>query len=253
VGRIRCIKPEFPQSESIGRLSRDARLLFIELWTIADDAGKTRASSRLLASLLFPYDDDAPELMETWLQELESESCIVRYRIEDCVYLQICNFLKHQKIDHPTASRLPEFLESSRMLANNSRSLAPDLDLDLGSRIFTPLASSEKEPHSLPPTVFDLPLITGNDYGVPQKLYDEYVLAYPAISVMGELGKMRTWLLSNPKNKKTKTGITRFMCSWLARAQNNAPVLAGATRSGVTLAPARAWAPVTETTIGAKQ
>jgi hypothetical protein len=37
VGRIRSIKPEFPQSESVGRLSRDARLLFVQLWTICDE------------------------------------------------------------------------------------------------------------------------------------------------------------------------------------------------------------------------
>lgn len=35
MARIRSIKPEFPQSESIGKLSRDARPLFVLLWTIA--------------------------------------------------------------------------------------------------------------------------------------------------------------------------------------------------------------------------
>jgi hypothetical protein len=75
--RIRTIKPEFPQSQSTGRVSRDARLLFILLWTIADDVGRTRAASRMLASLLFPYDDDAPALIEGWLAELERELCIL--------------------------------------------------------------------------------------------------------------------------------------------------------------------------------
>jgi hypothetical protein len=59
MARIRTIKPEFPQSESMGRISRDARLLFVQLWCICDDHGRTRAASRMLASLLFPYDDDA--------------------------------------------------------------------------------------------------------------------------------------------------------------------------------------------------
>ena len=39
MARIRTIKPEFPQSETIGKLSREARLLFIQLWTLADDEG----------------------------------------------------------------------------------------------------------------------------------------------------------------------------------------------------------------------
>ena len=54
--RIRTIKPEFPQSESVGRLSREARLLFLLLFTLVDDAGRSRAASRMLASVLYPYD-----------------------------------------------------------------------------------------------------------------------------------------------------------------------------------------------------
>ena len=79
MARIRSIKPEFPQSESMGKVSRDARLLFVELWCICDDHGRTRAASRMLASLLFPYDDDAPKLIDGWLSELERQGCIRLY------------------------------------------------------------------------------------------------------------------------------------------------------------------------------
>jgi len=121
VGRIRSIKPEFPQSESMGRVSREARLLFVLLWTIVDDLGKARADSRLLASLLYPYDDDARGLIDGWLDELDSQGCLVRYHAEDHTYLQICNWLLHQKIDHPTPSRLPQFDEASRITRESSR------------------------------------------------------------------------------------------------------------------------------------
>ena len=123
MGRIRTIKPEFPQSESVGSLSRDARLLFIQLWTIADDSGRTRASSRLLASLLYPYDPDAPMLIGSWLDELEKQEMVRRYTVEENTYLEVCNWMKHQKIDRPTLSRLPAFDEPSRILASSSRAL----------------------------------------------------------------------------------------------------------------------------------
>ena len=42
--RIRTIKPEFPQSETVGRLTREARLLFLQLFTLVDDAGRARAA-----------------------------------------------------------------------------------------------------------------------------------------------------------------------------------------------------------------
>lgn len=121
MGRIRTIKPEFPQSETMGRISRDARLLFIELWTIADDYGKARASSRMLASLLFPYDSDAAELIDGWLDELEDSHCIRRYVVDGSTYLDIPNWSKHQKVDRPSASKLPDFAEGSPLIRDTSR------------------------------------------------------------------------------------------------------------------------------------
>ena len=107
MARIRTIKPEFPQSESMGRVSRDARLLFIQLWTLADDEGRGRGASKMLSSLLFPYDDDAPTLIDGWINELEAEGCVVRYQIEGNTLFQICNWTSHQKIDKPGKSKFP--------------------------------------------------------------------------------------------------------------------------------------------------
>jgi hypothetical protein len=131
MARIRSIKPEFPQSETIGKLSRDARLLFIQLWTICDDSGRTRAASRMLASLLFPYDDDARGLLPEWLIELDKAGCIRVYEVGGQSYLEIPNWLKHQKIDHKSPSRLPPFREDSRKLASEGETLAPHIK-DLG-------------------------------------------------------------------------------------------------------------------------
>jgi hypothetical protein len=144
--RIRTIKPEFPQSESVGRLSREARLLFLLLFTLVDDAGRTRAASRMLASLLYPYDDDAPILIDGWLGELEAADNIRRYRVKGASYLEITNWLIHQKIDKPSKSRLPAFDEASRALANPREASSGDLnpDLNQGPSIWT-LTASEKE------------------------------------------------------------------------------------------------------------
>lgn len=118
MARIRSIKPEFPQSESMGNVSRDARLTFLQLWTIADDEGRLRGNSRMLASLLFPYDGDATYLIDGWLDELEREHCILRYKNGGQSYVQICNWLIHQKIDKASKSKIPPFDESSRGFAN---------------------------------------------------------------------------------------------------------------------------------------
>jgi hypothetical protein len=130
MARIRTIKPEFPQSEKIGVLSRDARLLFVQLWTVVDDEGRTRAASRMLASLLYPYDDDAPALIGDWMDELEAKGHIRRYVVDGSQYLDIPNWLKHQKIDRPTPSRLPAYSDELASPREPSRSI----DADLGPR-----------------------------------------------------------------------------------------------------------------------
>jgi hypothetical protein len=132
MARIRTIKPEFPQSESMGRVSRDARLCFVLMWTIADDAGRLRGASRMLASLLYPYDDDAPSLMDKWLEELEAEGCIVRYDVGGSRYLQITKWLDHQKIDRPSKSKIPDAPEDSRILARVREPSLTEQDQDLG-------------------------------------------------------------------------------------------------------------------------
>jgi hypothetical protein len=141
VARIRTIKPEFPQSEGIGKLSRDARLLYVQLWTIADDEGRARAASRMLASLLYPYDDDAKGLIEGWLSELEIADKIRRYEVDGSQYLEIIKWLEHQKIDKPSKSRLPPFYENSRNVSKPREASATDL----GSSTLDLVPSSEAD------------------------------------------------------------------------------------------------------------
>jgi hypothetical protein len=87
----------------------------------------------MLASLLYPYDDDAGMLIDGWLDELERMSCIRRYEVDGSQYLEIVKWLDHQKIDRPTPSRLPEYREPSPKPREESRAL----DADLGPRTST--------------------------------------------------------------------------------------------------------------------
>lgn len=107
MGRIRTIKPEAPQSENLGRVSRDARLLFFMLFTVADDEGRGRAAPEVLAGQLFPYDLDARAHIVEWLFELEREAAVILYQRDGSAYFEILKWLQHQKIDRASASRLP--------------------------------------------------------------------------------------------------------------------------------------------------
>lgn len=73
------------------------------------------------------------------------------------------------------------------------------------------------------PQVESIPLASGDEYPITQQQADEFSRAYPAVNVLAELRKMRAWSMSNPKNRKTKGGVLRFVNQWLGRAQDNAP------------------------------
>lgn len=119
--RIRSVKPEMWQDERFGRVSRDARLLFVGLITMADDEGRLRAMPRAIVGHVFPYDDLAPGKLEKWLAELKDAGLIVRYSHENVPYIALPKWSRHQKINRASASILPappgtpspEFTESS--------------------------------------------------------------------------------------------------------------------------------------------
>jgi hypothetical protein len=106
--RIRTIKPEWPQDERRGRISRDARLLELLLRTLADDAGRLRAAPALLRGALFPFDGDVTiEMVEGWIAELLHEHLMVTYLHDGEHFAILPEWSSEQKIDHPTSSRLP--------------------------------------------------------------------------------------------------------------------------------------------------
>ena len=108
VARIRTIKPDFWQHPKTGEVSRDARLLFLGLLNEADDEGRMRYSAKRLSGVLFPFDDDAtPGMVDLWITALEREKFIVRYEVRGALYLEVCGFKKHQRINRPLPSVLP--------------------------------------------------------------------------------------------------------------------------------------------------
>jgi hypothetical protein len=74
--RIRTIKPELWQDEKVGGLSRDARLLFIGLVTMADDEGRLRALPAVILGHCLPYDADALRKVEAWLAEVAASGLV---------------------------------------------------------------------------------------------------------------------------------------------------------------------------------
>jgi hypothetical protein len=219
MARIRTIKPEFPQSESMGKVSREARLCFILLWTLADDAGRLRGNSKMLASLLYPYDDDAKKLIDKWLTELEGANCVLRYVVSGNCYIQIVAWTDHQKIEKPSASKIPAYSEvndDSRTFENVREAYPPEgKGKDQGKDQGKDSAEDEASPPLL-----SIPLIGEIEFGITEPMVAEWGRAYPGVDVLQQLRQMRAWAQANPTKRKTHRGIASFVVRWLTKAQD---------------------------------
>lgn len=71
-----------------------------------------------------------------------------------------------------------------------------------------------------PVTEFTITLNSGEEYSVTQKDFALWQDLYPNVDIPQELRKMRGWCDANPSKRKTKTGVKRFITSWLAKEQN---------------------------------
>lgn len=101
MARNRMIKPKFWDDTKIGRLTRDARLLYIGLWNFSDDIGIVIGDSVWLKSKIFPYDQIQIQQFEKWMNELVINGfiCLLSYKGERFIYLP--NFTRHQVINKP--------------------------------------------------------------------------------------------------------------------------------------------------------
>lgn len=105
MARIRSVKPEFWTDEDVTDASRDARLLFIGLWNIADDAGRLWDKPRQIKAQVLPTDDDVD--VAALIEELVGIGLLSRWVSADGRnFLQVRNFSQHQRPQHPTASKI---------------------------------------------------------------------------------------------------------------------------------------------------
>jgi hypothetical protein len=108
MARIRSIKPDFFQSETIAALPLSTRLLFIGMWTHADDNGVMVDNAKLINAAVWPLDDDPLETLRRTqedLQRLSSAHLIARYVTGSRRLIFITGWDEHQKVSHPGKER----------------------------------------------------------------------------------------------------------------------------------------------------
>ena len=108
--RIRTVKPEFWEDELLGVMPRDARLLFIATFNMADDEGILRWTPAYIKAQAFMYDDDLTLSEVGKLMQCLADTGLVFPFIAGVARQQmalVVNFRKHQRINRPQKSKLP--------------------------------------------------------------------------------------------------------------------------------------------------
>ncbi|MGW2223868.1 HNH endonuclease [Streptomyces formicae] len=108
--RIRTVKPEFWEDELLGVMPRDARLLFIATFNMADDEGILRWTPSYIKAQAFMYDDDlGPKEVDQLMRCLTDTGLIFPFvgGVAQQQMALVVNFRKHQRINRPQKSKLP--------------------------------------------------------------------------------------------------------------------------------------------------
>jgi hypothetical protein len=94
--RIRAVRPDFWQDDTLGHLSDSVRLFYIGLWCVADDAGWLEWKPAQLGASLYPYRTATRRErdIEAWGDVLLQAGRIIRH---PCGCARIPTLTKHQR------------------------------------------------------------------------------------------------------------------------------------------------------------
>ena len=106
----RLCKAEFYSDPDLLSLPRDVRLLYRDLWHIAEDSGCLEDSPFGWKIVLYPSPLDADvtvERLAEWRDALIDAGKVVAYEVDGKRYLHLVNFLRHQCLTNPKRCELP--------------------------------------------------------------------------------------------------------------------------------------------------
>jgi len=259
MARIRTVKPELARHRDLFELEKTLkapiRFAWVMMFTVCDREGRFKWRPWELKLDVLPYDEiDFSRVLDAWL----TLGMVVKYRVGREWYGCIPTFRKHQVINHREKdSDIPGIDESEEVIEEQTTQSQTFTDASLTRELHNNDALSdsygttsgegkgregkgtgrEGKGYSLErqrvddatlipesPTVILIPLNDKTDFPITQAMVDQFLELYPGIDVMQELRNCKGWSLNNPRRRKTKSGIMRYVNGWLSKAQNNARI-----------------------------
>jgi hypothetical protein len=144
MGKKRSIDSKIRASQSFAKLTYCQRDLWQGIIATADDQGRMPGVATYVRSEVWPFDDINLSQVEEALQAIEQAGYIVRYIVDDMVYLQIVNWWKYQPMqwagpsDYPAS---PGWMDRLRYHGKGNEIIVENWDtpggylLDVGSQL----------------------------------------------------------------------------------------------------------------------
>lgn len=217
----RILKESICTNDQIDELSLFEEVFFYRLIVNADDYGRYDGRIPVLKARLFPLRGDKikDSDIEKALVALVQTGLLERYRVKGRPYIRLTGWERNQQIrakksKHPSPEDAdPEEMPTNEIIGNH----LPSNDGKCGEEPTPDIKPSQAQAE---PAVIDLPLNDGTLHSVTESDIRKYMELYPAVDVMQELRSMLGWLDSNPAKRKTRSGVRRFINSWLSREQD---------------------------------
>lgn len=234
----RMLKESILMSEQINELSLFEEVAFYRLIVTVDDYGIYLADPLTLSHVLFPRKEDVTSgMVRDAIVHYVELGLVTVYRVENKgIYLKLNTWADHQRLreskhKYPTVEdgeivndeiicgSFPQFSANSGKNKKDAEKSGLKPSRNQGETNKKDICTEVSEIPPVPP-VIQILLNDGSKYGVTQEEVDKYSELYPAVDVMQELRKMVGWSDSNPQKRKTKSGIRKFINSWLSKAQD---------------------------------
>jgi hypothetical protein len=128
--RARNVKPGLFENEILGKEDPLLTLLFQGLWCLADRDGRLEDRPERIKVQIFPYRKGFE--IEKLLSTLYQLGFIARYKVGDKRYIQVIEFLKHQKPHHTEKSKNFPACEDKYLISKGDENLTVKSTLDNG-------------------------------------------------------------------------------------------------------------------------
>ena len=224
------MKPQFFFDEELADHPALTRLLFIGLWCLADKEGRLEDRPKYIKAEVLPYDDCEVEPM---LTALHDSKFIFKYESGGRNYIQVVNFLKHQRISGKEAEGVSEFPPPDgeaigKHLGSNGE--APGKhpgaqegkgregkEEGKGDSCAPPELGDADDPVFL---IFPCKGMGAKEWKLRESKLKQYIEAFPAVDVRSVTRHARQWCIDNPGKRKTERGMPAFLTRWFGRDQN---------------------------------